>query len=126
MKKSILSILSCGIIFLAGCAEITPPNPIEVIKHPLGNDVTLRRGMTKDAVKAAWGDPHVVKNIGPSKFGGDREEWTYYGMMSKIPADINYMSKTVKLYFDGDNLADFKKGEAKEEKPEEAKEEAAK
>lgn len=117
MKKSILSSLSIAIIFLTGCAEITPPNPIDVIRHPLGSDVTLRRGMTKEAVKNAWGDPHVVKNIGPSKFGGDREEWTYYGMMSKLPADINYMSKTVKLYFDGNNLADFKKEEkAKEEK----------
>lgn len=119
MKKSILLTLSCGIIFLAGCAEITPPNPVDVIKHPLGSDVTLRRGMTKEAVKNAWGDPHVVKNIGPSKFGGDREEWTYYGKMSKMPVDINYMSKTVKLYFDGDNLADFKKEGGKEEKAEE-------
>lgn len=119
MKKSILLTISCGIIFLAGCAEITPPNPVDVIKHPFGSDVTLRRGMTKDAVKAAWGDPHVVKNIGPSKFGADREEWTYYGKMSKMPVDINYMSKTVKLYFDGDNLADFKKEGGKEEKAEE-------
>ncbi|MFH1406715.1 MAG: hypothetical protein ABIH01_01735 [Candidatus Omnitrophota bacterium] len=110
MKKGIrnywLAAIGCclAIIFIAGCAEITPPTPMDIIKNPMGNQPTLRVGYTKDQVKAEWGEPDDVELLGATKLGAAREKWTYYGQISSMPIDYKFLSKTKRLYFEGNVL----------------------
>lgn len=102
----IISIL----LFIAGCAEIEPPTPDQVMKQPLGPD-PLSVGMSKEEVISIWGRPDDVNEIGVSEgVGGTRqEEWIYYPTTTAIPIDKGYLSKARYLYFDGDNLMRIKK-----------------
>ena len=96
-------------IFIMGCAAIQPPNPEEVLKHPLGTNA-LRLGMPKDEVESVWGKPDEVNFVEDKDIGkGGREEWVYYAKYSALmPVDAGYASKTKRLYFDGDNLTHIK------------------
>lgn len=98
------------LVSFIGCAEITPPTPDQVIKHPLGTD-PLRIGMTKEEVIFMWGRPDIINKIGISKgLGGTKkEEWVYYPAYSGVPLDKGYLSKTRHLYFDGNHLVRFRK-----------------
>ena len=92
---------------LSGCADITPPTPGYILKRPLGTN-SVKLGMAKDKVKDLWGDPDQVNTIEDDKrWGGEREEWVYVGRYSNIPLDAGYLSKTKKLYFDGDSLTNI-------------------
>jgi hypothetical protein len=103
-----LVILALSVIVLSGCSMISAANPVEVIKHPLGTE-SIKIGMTKQQVESLWGKPDDIKFVeNKQKWQGQREMWIYraeYG--SAIPVDAGYLSKTKKLYFDGQNLTDI-------------------
>jgi hypothetical protein len=99
----------CAFLLIAGCSAIDVPNPGEVIRHPLGTE-SVKLGMTKQQVEELWGKPSekkTVENKEKWQGGGVREVWIYRAQYSSIPVDAGYLSKTKKLYFDGENLTDI-------------------
>lgn len=102
-----LFLISFLCLYLAGCADIMPPTPEEIIKRPLGPD-SVKIGMTKDEVRGLWGEPNQINYVEDEKrWGGAREEWVYSGKLSVLPVDADYLSKTKRLYFDGENLTNI-------------------
>ncbi len=90
-----------------GCAGITPPTPDDMIRQPLGKS-SLQVGMTKSQVESLWGKPDDVRAAeDKAKWGGIREVWVYRAQYGAIPVDVDYLSKTERLYFDGDNLTNI-------------------
>ena len=105
MRNMIILIVFCA--FLTGCSAITLPDPNEVVSHPLGTE-SIKVGMTKQQVESIWGKPDSVKVVeGEGKWQGVREVWTYRAEFGSIPVDAGYLSKTKKLYFDGENLTEI-------------------
>lgn len=100
MAISILAIFGCG------CSVLEIPNPEEVVKYPLGK-TDLKVGMSKQEVEAKWGKPDEKRMVeDKEKWKSPREMWVYHGQTG-IPIDAGYLSKTKKLYFDGNNLTDM-------------------
>jgi len=100
----LMCVIIIGAVFFSGCAGIEPPMPDEVLSHPLGTS-SVKIGMTKQQVEQLWGAPNQVNLIeNKEKWKGPREEWVYRGQYSSIPIDADYLSKTKRLYFDGNNL----------------------
>ena len=100
-------VAAIAISALYGCSVITVPNPEEVIKHPLGTE-SIKIGMTKQQVELLWGKPDEVRSVeNKDRWPGPREMWVYRAQYGAIPFDAGYLSKTKKLYFDGDNLTDI-------------------
>ena len=99
--------VSVLLLSLAGCADIPIPTPGELIERPIGTS-SVKIGMTKDRVRELWGEPDQV-NLAEDKekWGGTRVEWVYSARYSAIPVDAGYLSKTKKLYFDGENLTNI-------------------
>jgi len=92
---------------LGGCADITPPSPKDIIQRPLGTD-SVKLGMAKDRVRDLWGEPDQINYVEDKKrWGGKREEWVYVARYSVLPVDAGYLSRTKKLYFDGENLTNI-------------------
>lgn len=97
----ILSFASCGCTLLEQL-----PRPDDVIKYPLGQ-TDLRIGMSRQEVEAKWGKPDEKRMVeDKTKWSGPREMWVYHGQTG-IPIDADYLSKTKKLYFDGNNLTEI-------------------
>ena len=90
-----------------GCTLLEQiPKPEEVIKYPLGR-TDLKIGMSKQEVEAKWGKPDEKRMVEDKARWQDRREmWVYHGQTG-IPIDADYLSKTKKLYFDGNNLTDI-------------------
>lgn len=108
--KKLISIAFASFI-LAGCAAIEAPTPEEVVSHPLGTEA-VKVGMTKSEVESLWGKPDDITVVeDKEKWKGPREVWTYRAQASAIPVDAGYLSKTKKLYFDGDNLTNIGEGQ---------------
>ncbi|MDD5422394.1 MAG: hypothetical protein PHT32_03105 [Candidatus Omnitrophica bacterium] len=106
MKSMILSILLSAVV-LYGCSTLEIADPEEMVKHPLGTE-SIRLGMSKTQVESIWGKPDDVRTVeGNEKKQGPREVWTYRAQYSAIPVDAGYLSKTKKLYFDGENLTEI-------------------
>jgi len=108
---SVYLALAATIVFLSagimGCSVITVPDPNEIISHPLGTE-TLKIGMTKNQVQSLWGKPDTVTTVEDKKrWPSPREVWAYRAQYGNIPVDAGYLSKTKKLYFDGDNLTEM-------------------
>ena len=94
-------------LFMAGCAGIDAPTPSELIKQPLGKS-SLKVGMTKDKVESLWGKPDETRMVeNKDKWGGRRELWVYRARAGAIPVDVDYLSRTKKLYFDGEYLTNI-------------------
>ncbi len=113
MKNLYLLIFLLAVAFsLIGCAEITPPSPVEVLRHPLGRGL-LEIGMTKGKVTSIWGEPDDIVDLGTNEWGASREQWIYRARYSRVPIDAGYISRTKYLYFEGDVLTRWKdrKGE---------------
>lgn len=92
---------------LCGCSAITIPTANDVVDHPLGTE-SIKIGMTKQQVEGIWGKPNDIKIVeNKEKWEGEREMWVYYAQYGAIPVDAGYLSKTKKLYFDGENLTDI-------------------
>jgi len=93
---------------VSGCSTIgstieTIPTPADVISSPLGTE-SVKIGMTKGQVKDIWGEPDSVTNEEIKETKRIREVWIYRARARQIPIDAGYLSKTHRLYFDGDNL----------------------
>ena len=96
---------------LASCADIEVPTPGYILKRPIGTS-SVKIGMSKDKVRELWGDPDQVNYVtDKKKWGGEREEWVYSGRYASIPVDAGYLSKTKRLYFDGDSLTNITESE---------------
>ncbi len=91
---------------LIGCAEIKPPAPREIMRQPLGES-PLRIGMTKEKVRSLWGNPDMVKLLAADTQGTVKEEWIYRGRYPNLPINVDYLSETQHLVFDGNHLVDF-------------------
>jgi len=115
MKRHfLLSVLSFTAIFLIaglqGCTAITIPNPGDIASTPLGTE-SIKLGMSKARVESIWGKPDNIR-IEESKdsFKGQREVWFYnspqYARIAP-PVNAGYLSRSRKLYFDGNNLIDI-------------------
>lgn len=92
---------------LCGCSAISVPDPDDVFQHPLGTE-SIKIGMTKQQVESIWGKPDSIKIVeDKSKWQAKREIWTYSARYGSIPVDAGYLSKTKKLYFDGENLTEI-------------------
>ncbi|MBL7085091.1 MAG: hypothetical protein ISS43_03160 [Candidatus Omnitrophica bacterium] len=96
----------CSVIFIGGCAEIKPPTPEDLMREPLGAS-PLRIGMTKEKIKSLWGEPDVVRVLGTDLQGMVREEWIYRARYPNLPVNVDYLSETQHLFFDGDHLVRF-------------------
>lgn len=102
-------------VLIPGCAENQTFNvagiqpleiPKEVGENPLGT-TALKIGMSKDEVKSLWGKPDFVNTpeYTPDASGSVKEEWVYKARRySPIPIDVEYLSNTKHLFFDGNNL----------------------
>ncbi len=93
-------------LFLAGCADLPIPSPDYIIERPIGTD-SVKVGMKKDRVRDLWGDPDQINDVeDKEKWGGTRVEWVYRARTG-LPVDAGYLSRTKKLYFDGENLTNI-------------------
>lgn len=101
MKRLIL----CGMIvlFIMGCSVVEIPDPVSVIKQPLGTD-SVKVGMEKNEVRAIWGEPDDIHLETDKMSNRTREVWTYIARYSNVPLDADYLSKTRHVYFDGNNV----------------------
>lgn len=105
--RFIILAASVAAFALAGCAGITPPSPDDMIRQPLGKS-SLKVGMSKQQVESLWGKPDEARIVeDKEKWNGSREMWVYRAQYGAIPVDVDYLSKTKKLYFDGDNLTNI-------------------
>lgn len=95
------------LVFLAGCAEMTPPHPVDILTHPLGKGF-LKAGMDKKEVLAQWGEPDEVVKGEPGKFGLASEEWVYQARIKDVPIGVGYLTKSYFLYFEDDTLVRFR------------------
>ncbi|MCK5306231.1 MAG: hypothetical protein KAJ66_03785 [Candidatus Omnitrophica bacterium] len=104
MKQGIIIaiLLFLGVVGLS-CAEITPPSPAQILQHPLGTD-SLRRGMPKEEVLELWGKPAKTITTAPDAWTDEKEEWVYDARYPAIPLDADYLSRTKRLYFEGNIL----------------------
>ncbi|MFH1848305.1 MAG: hypothetical protein ABH825_03715 [Candidatus Omnitrophota bacterium] len=109
-RKKILGLVLAGAIIcaLAGCSGIEPPMPDELLTHPLGTS-PLHLGMAKDEVRDILGEPDSVQHLEESGDLGatGREEWIYRGRVTNLPVSYGYLSKSLYLTFDGENLVSF-------------------
>ena len=107
MRKIIIYAAMVLMASFYGCSAIEVPNPDDVISHPLGTE-SIKIGMTKQQVESIWGKPNDVKIVeNKEKWQTTREVWTYRAQYGNIPVDAGYLSKTKKLYFDGNNLTEI-------------------
>lgn len=107
LKVFLLSIVyGLWSMVLIGCTEITPPTAQELMRQPLGKS-PLRIGMTKEKVKSIWGEPDVVRVLEPDAQGMVRVEWIYRGRYPGLPINVDYLSETQHLFFDGEHLVRF-------------------
>ena len=113
MKKLfLLSALYFAAIFtiagLQGCTAITIPNPGDIASTPLGTE-SIKLGMSKARVESIWGKPDNIR-IEESKdsFKGQRGMVLQLPQYARIaPVNAGYLSRSRKLYFDGNNLVDI-------------------
>lgn len=107
MKSIKLALILILVLSLTGCADITLPTPKEIIQRPIGTD-SVKIGMSRDEVKKIWGEPDQVNQVEDKElWGGRRTEWVYRGRYSAVPVDAGFLSRTKKLYFDGENLTNI-------------------
>ena len=107
IKKILIVLMLALMPFICGCSTLAIPNPDDIIKKPLGTE-SIKIGMTKDRVASLWGKPdNVTTTENKQKLASPREVWTYNAHYGSIPIDAGYLSKTQKLYFDGENLTEI-------------------
>lgn len=96
---------------MSGCSEFQAPTAKEVLTHPLGTGAPFVRGTTKAEVLDDWGPPDHVIPQGVDELGNVREEWIYHGRVQALPIDYEYVSRTKRLFFEGENLVNWKTDE---------------
>ena len=95
--------LLCLVFVLYGCAEIDAPGAREIMSQPLG-EMPLRIGMTKEEVLSIWGKPDSIASIESTSPGAIMEEWIYRGRYPDLPINVDYLSESQHLIFDGKHL----------------------
>ena len=106
-KNTLIVLMLAFMTFLSGCSTLAIPSPDEIIKKPLGTE-SIKIGMTKDRVASLWGKPDSISTVeNKQKWSQPREVWAYNAHYGSIPIDAGYLSKTQKLYFDGENLTEI-------------------
>ena len=104
--KAVIAVVFVA-VFALGCSALTIPTPDDIVKTPLGTE-TIKIGMTKQQVEALWGKPSTTKMVeSKDRWPAPREVWVYNAQYGSIPVDAGYLSKTKKLYFDGENLTEI-------------------
>ncbi|MBN3038492.1 MAG: hypothetical protein JW869_03645 [Candidatus Omnitrophica bacterium] len=93
----------CLLVVMSGCAEISPPGPEEIMRQPLGQS-PLRIGMSKDQIRSIWGEPDSIKVLETDAQGMVKEEWVYVGRYPNLPINVDYLSESQHLIFDGNYL----------------------
>lgn len=107
IKKGFIVLAISMMPLICGCNTLTIPSPDEIIKKPLGTE-SVRIGMTKYQIESLWGKPDQINTVeNKQKWSQPREVWTYNARYGSIPIDAGYLSKTQKLYFDGENLTEI-------------------
>lgn len=102
-----LVIFALALATLSGCSVIETASPDNVVQHPFGTE-SIKIGMTKNEVESLWGKPDEISVVeDKEKWKGSREVWTYRASYTVVPVDAGYLSKTKKLYFDGNNLTNI-------------------
>lgn len=102
-NSRIFAVLAAALL-MTGCAGIELPTGADMKDQPLGKS-TLKVGMTRDQVESLWGKPDEKRMVeNKEKWGGRRELWVYRGRLGSIPVDVDYLSRTKKLYFDDEYL----------------------
>lgn len=106
MKTLKLFLLLVLLSSLTGCADMPIPSPDYIIERPIGTD-SVKIGMAKDKVRDLWGEPDQINEVeDKEKWGGSRVEWVYRAR-TELPVDAGYLSRTKKLYFDGESLTNI-------------------
>ena len=103
---SLLCLLVCTFM-ISGCADISVPSAGQVLRDPLGTDLTP--GMTKDSVMDRYGAPDAKQTVVSDEWSGTREEWFYKASISSLPVNAGHLSEDMYLYFDGDRLTNVSK-----------------
>lgn len=107
MRKIVIYAAMFALTAFCGCSAIQVPDAEDVISHPLGTE-SIKIGMSKEQVESIWGKPNDIRMVeNKEKWQGTREVWTYRAQYGSIPVDAGYLSKTKKLYFDGNNLTEI-------------------
>lgn len=107
VKSLFFMMIILALPLACGCSTLAIPSPDEIIKKPLGTE-SVKIGMTKNQVESIWGKPDQVTTVeNKQKWSSPREVWTYNAQYGAIPVDAGYLSRTQKLYFDGENLTEI-------------------
>lgn len=104
MLKIILSVLF--VMFLWGCAEITPRTPRDVVIQPMSGSM-LELGMSQDEVRSVYGNPTSVQIVSLRGWMSDREEWFYEGRYKELPLGTGFLRDDLYLYFDENSLTNI-------------------
>lgn len=103
-KLLILFMCLMASISFISCAEMSPPTPVELLKHPLGTDA-LYKGMSKEEVMEYWGKPSSINRLEEATAWSEaKEEWIYNARYPAVKINANYLAKTRHLFFEGDSL----------------------
>ena len=105
MRKNLILLCAFLIVF-TGCAEMTPPHPVDILTHPLGKGF-LKSGMDKKEILSKWGEPDEIIEGKTDRFGMTTEKWVYQARIKDVPIGVGYLTKTYYLYFEGDALIRF-------------------
>lgn len=95
-------------LFLSGCSEVKTPTIQEALTHPFGTGAPFSLGTKKAEIREAWGEPSSMIPHGIDELGNVREEWIYHGWLPGLPIDHEYIARTKHLFFEGDNLVNWK------------------
>ncbi len=95
------------IFVLYGCSDIKMPSTEYALTHPLSTKTMVLRGATKNAVRAKWGDPSEIKDLGYDEMGLKKEAWIYDPWFRKAPLDYRNFSRKKCIYFIGDHVTGF-------------------
>ena len=96
-------ILLAAFIFCAGCADMDVPQPMDIVRNPIGSD-SAKIGMSRTEVLGIYGEPDSRTMVNSDDWEGGREEWFYAARISALPVNAGYLSEDLYLYFDGNSL----------------------
>ena len=85
IRKIDKGLIFCASLFIlcSGCADINRTALNYALRQPWSTKPFLSAGMTKGEIKGKWGEPDIVWLIGYDELGLAKEEWVYYGRLSK-------------------------------------------
>jgi len=106
-KICYLVLVGFFLIALFGCSDFKEFHIRDALTRPWDTKPPLSVGVTKEEVRADWGEPDIINQLPPATWGTDKEEWIYWGRYPNVPIDYMYLSQTKHLIFEGNVLVDF-------------------